>query len=143
MLFSLTVLASNLQGLIGQILTSLFLFWEDPSMRSILAKNVIAHRSRNRLTSNIYALTLGCIIFLIVSANLQVESIEQLTSMGDADIVISSPYSASTYKEPKYPFYPNTIDPIVKKYEDKLSEHAYLLPDLKFLLPGDKIKMYA
>ena len=75
MLFGLTVLASNLQGLIGQILTSLFLFWEDHSIRSILAKNVVAHRGRNRLTSNIYALTLGCIIFLIVSANLQVESI--------------------------------------------------------------------
>ena len=93
MLFGLTVLASNLQGLIGQILTGLFLFWEDHSIRSILAKNVVAHRGRNRLTSNIYALTLGCIIFLIVSANLQVESIEQLTSMGDADIVISSLYS--------------------------------------------------
>jgi len=70
MLFGLTVLASNLQGLIGSLLTSLFLFWESNSTRIILAKNVIAHRNRNRLTSNIYALTLGCIIFLIVSANL-------------------------------------------------------------------------
>lgn len=78
MLFGLTVLASNLQGLIGLILTSLLLFWEKSSTRSLLAKNVIAHRSRNRLTSNIYALTLGCIIFLIVSANLQIESIRQM-----------------------------------------------------------------
>jgi len=70
MLFGLVVLASNLQGLVGSILTSVFLFWESNSMRGLLAKNVIAHRGRNQLTSNIYALTLGCIIFLIVSANL-------------------------------------------------------------------------
>ena len=70
MLFGLTVLASNLQGLIGTALSNLFLFWESSPIRSLLAKNMIAHRGRNSLTSNIYALTLGCIIFLIISANL-------------------------------------------------------------------------
>ena len=70
MLFGLTILASNLQGLIGKILTVFFLFWENKSTLNLLGKNVIAHQGRNRLTSNIYALTLGCIIFLITSANL-------------------------------------------------------------------------
>ena len=116
MLFGLTVLASNLQGLIGQILTSLLLFWENNSTRSILAKNVIAHRSRNRLTSNIYALTLGCIIFLIVSANLQIDSIAQLSSMGKADIVVSTPYANIFDREPLKKVYASHIDPILEKY---------------------------
>ena len=75
MLFGLTVLASNLQGLLGSLLTTIFLFWETNSTKNLLAKNIIAHQSRNRLTANIYALTLGCIIFLIVSANLQIDSV--------------------------------------------------------------------
>ena len=75
MLFGLTVLASNLQGLLGSLLTTIFLFWESNSTKNLLSKNIIAHQSRNRLTANIYALTLGCIIFLIVSANLQIDSV--------------------------------------------------------------------
>ena len=47
MLFGLTVLASNLQGLLGKCLQSMLLFWEKPSMRNLLEKNIIAHRSRN------------------------------------------------------------------------------------------------
>ena len=90
MLFGLVVLASNLQGLLGSILTSIFLFWESNSMRNLLSKNIIAHRNRNQLTSNIYALTLGCIIFLIVSANLQIESISQPSSYSGSDIVAVS-----------------------------------------------------
>ena len=101
-------------------------------MRSILAKNVIAHRSRNRLTSNIYALTLGCIIFLIVSANLQIESISQLTSMGEADIVISTPFSAETCKRPIVTIYAGTVDSVIKKYSDNIKDFTYLTPDLTF-----------
>ena len=88
MIFGLTVLAMNLQGLLGSILSHILLFWEAKSTRKILAKNIVAHRQRNQLTANIYALTLGCIIFLIVSANLQVQSISSLFSIGGADIVV-------------------------------------------------------
>jgi len=47
MLFGLTVLASNLQGLVGEALSSMLLFWESNSMRTLLAKNIVAHKSRN------------------------------------------------------------------------------------------------
>ena len=40
MLFGLTVLASNLQGLLGKVLQRLLLFWEKDSMRILLAKNI-------------------------------------------------------------------------------------------------------
>ena len=63
--------------------------------------------------------------------------------MGDADIVISTPLSADTFKYPKFPIYSQDVDPILLKYATSLKEHAYLLPDLQFMLHGDKIRTYA
>ena len=48
----------------------LLLFWESSSMRTVLKKNMITHRRKNRLTAIIYALSLGSIIFLLTSASL-------------------------------------------------------------------------
>ena len=72
MLFGLTLMVTNVQGLMEFIFVYLFLFWEKKSMISILRKNMGAHKRRNKLTSIIYALSLGCVIFLLTSANLQV-----------------------------------------------------------------------
>ena len=63
--------------------------------------------------------------------------------MGDADIVISTPLSADTYKMPTFPIHSRDVDPILQKYSTSLKEHAYLLPDLRFQLHGDKIRTYA
>ena len=93
-------------------------------MRSLLAKNIIAHRSRNSLTSNIYALTLGCIIFLIVSANLQIDSIAQLSSIGDADIVIKTKVS-DEYGENQIITAP--------MFEEVLKEHKKDVLDLSYV----------
>ena len=46
-------------------------------MRRILKKNMIAHKHTNKLTSIIYALTLGCVIFLCVALNLLIKSVNQ------------------------------------------------------------------
>ena len=75
MMAGLTLLVSNLQGFLEIILVYVFFFWEQKSMRTLLWKNLGAHKQRNYLTSIIYALTLGCIIFLLVTANLEVQSI--------------------------------------------------------------------
>ena len=48
----------------------LFLFWETKAMKTVLRKNMIAHKRKNQLTAIIYALVLGCIIFLLTSAAL-------------------------------------------------------------------------
>lgn len=64
------------------------LFWEKRSMRELLRKNLIAHRGRNKLTSIIYSLTLGCIIFLLVTATLELSEITAINTLGDADIVV-------------------------------------------------------
>ena len=57
-------------------------------MRALLKKNLIAHKATNKLTSIIYALTLGCIIFLCVSLNLLLKSVSNYGIMPDSDITM-------------------------------------------------------
>ena len=64
------MIAVNLRGSFEKLLIYVLLFWEKRSMRTLIRKNLIAHKKTNQLTSIIYALTLGCIIFLIEAANL-------------------------------------------------------------------------
>ena len=72
MILGLTLLASNLQGILEVVMVYLFFFWEQKAIKNLLRKNLAAHKPRNYLTTIIYALTLGCIIFLMVTASLQV-----------------------------------------------------------------------
>ena len=70
LILGLALLAANLRGPIEIIVTYLLLFWERKSTVRLLKKNLKSHSRTNKLTSVIYALTLGCIIFLCVSLNL-------------------------------------------------------------------------
>ena len=70
LIFGLTLIVVNLRGFFEKILIYALLFWEKRSMRILIKKNLVAHKKTNKLTSVIYALTLGCIIFLIEAANL-------------------------------------------------------------------------
>jgi len=133
MLFGLTVLASNLQGLLGKLLQSLLLFWERASMRSLLAKNIAAHRSRNQLTANIYSLTLGCIIFLITSSNIQIESISAMSSFSGADIVVS----IEDKNESKDALFAAQVDPVLSEKAALIKEWAYVTQELRHSLPGE------
>lgn len=73
MLFGLTLLAFNLQRGLEYILAYTFLIWEKASMRKMVLKNLSAHKMRNMMTSIIFSLALGFIIFLIVAYNLQIK----------------------------------------------------------------------
>lgn len=64
----------------------------------MLKKNLIAHKRKNRLTAIIYALSLGCIIFLLTSANLQINLIVGIVSKASADIRIKSKVGAMDIK---------------------------------------------
>ena len=75
MLLGLVIISINLQPALEQLLLLLLLFWEKKSMRSVLKKNMISHRQKNKLTAIIYALSLGSIIFLLTAANLQINLI--------------------------------------------------------------------
>lgn len=74
MLFGLSLLAFNLQRFLEITLTYILLFFEKSSMRQMVLKNLTAHKMRNKMTSIIYSIALGFIIFLIVSYNLQIKT---------------------------------------------------------------------
>jgi FtsH-binding integral membrane protein len=71
MILGLTLIAFNLQRSFELLILYTLLFFERTSMKLLIIKNLSAHRESNKLTSIIYSLTLGCIIFIIVAANLQ------------------------------------------------------------------------
>ena len=75
LIFGLTILATNLQGFLERILLHIFLFWEKKSTKLLLRKNMIAHKRKNQLTAIIYALSLGCIIFLLLSSKFQIRAL--------------------------------------------------------------------
>ena len=64
------------------ILVYVFLFFERQSMKMMILKNLIAHRESNKLTAIIFSLTLGSIIFVVVAANLQIQTLTGTTSWG-------------------------------------------------------------
>ena len=70
LIIGLTLLTNNLQGIVELIFSFVFFFWERKTIKIVLAKNLAAHKSRNKLTSIIYALTLGCVIFILVAVAL-------------------------------------------------------------------------
>lgn len=67
MLLGLTMLAYNLQRFVEIIFCWVFLFFEKRSMKKLVGFNLAGHRSRNKMTSLVYSMSLGFIIFLIVS----------------------------------------------------------------------------
>ena len=91
LIFGLTLLTSNIRGPIETIILYVLFFWERRSMRALLKKNMMAHKATNKITSIIYALTLGCVIFLCVSVNLMVNAVQCIGSytFPDADIYIT------------------------------------------------------
>ena len=74
MILGLTLISANLRGFVEILVTYALFFWEKKSMRSLIKKNLVAHKRTNKLTSIIYALTLGCVIFLCVALNLVIRS---------------------------------------------------------------------
>jgi len=58
------------------------------------------------LTSIIYSLTLGCIIFLLVTASLEIQSISSLDEVANVDILLRSEHISAA-----------DIDPVLAKYD--------------------------
>lgn len=71
LILGLALIAFNLQRIFELLILNTVLFLETKSMKILIQKNLSAHRESNRLTSIIYSLTLGCIIFVVVASNLQ------------------------------------------------------------------------
>ena len=118
MLLGITLLVSNLQSFIEIILLNTLLIWEQRSMRLLLRKNLIAHRKRNKLTSIIYSVTLGAVIFLITSATLTLSSINTEGTFSEADVYLVGGKIINYDSEEKNDILlmANASDPVLVKY---------------------------
>lgn len=74
MLFGLTMLSLNFQHPIERILVAGMFWWEAYAVTKLVRKNLVAHRVRNRKTTVMFALSLGFIIFVLVSFSLTINS---------------------------------------------------------------------
>ena len=113
LILGLTLLSVNLRGFLETVVVYCLFFWEQKSMRTLLKKNLMAHKSTNKLTSVIYALTLGCVIFLCVGLNLMLKSVESLGVITDVDITVTDSVD------------PAVLDPILASYADSIHSFGY------------------
>lgn len=117
MILGLTLISLNLQRSLELLLVHVLLFLETKSMKILILKNLSAHRESNRLTSIIYSLTLGCIIFVIVASNLQISLFTSTTQYGMIDMTIGAGNENLLISH---------IDPILKEYEYAIEKFAYI-----------------
>jgi len=71
----LALLSLNFQYVVERFVTQIFFFWTKESFRTLILKNLIAHKIRNRQTAIMYSLSLGFIIFITVSLNQEISNI--------------------------------------------------------------------
>jgi FtsH-binding integral membrane protein len=109
MLFGLTLLSFNLQRLLEIALTHTLLFFEQSSMRMLVLKNLTAHKLRNKMTSIIFSLAIGFIVFLIVSYNLQIKSSSLLNLKKQGTYLVLSTSTDNAIS-------PTIFDPIIRRY---------------------------
>ena len=135
LILGLTILMNNLQGASEFMLSHLFLFWEKRATRVVLIKNLSSHKASNKLTSIIYALALGCIIFLLVAADLQVQQLAALTTIPNSDITIS--------KDIKWKVsFPELCDPVLIKHKDSIKSFAYTSHKMNYAEMNDRAMLY-
>lgn len=71
MILGLTVLSLNFERPLEHALTAVLLWWTPEAVRKTMHKNLVAHRTRNRKTTLMYASSLAFILFVIVTFALQ------------------------------------------------------------------------
>ena len=91
-------------------------------MRTVLKKNMVTHRRKNKLTAIIYSLSLGCIIFLLTSANLQMNFITEVSTITDADIKING---RGKTIDTIGVLRPRDVDPIIQEHVDQIEVWGY------------------
>lgn len=75
MLFGLVLLVTSFQRIVEMGVAYLFLFWENSAVFSLILKNLLAHRKRNQKTSLMFAMSVGFMIFLSVTFNIQIQAV--------------------------------------------------------------------
>ena len=79
LLISLSLLSFNFQSFLEKIIAYVVLFWIGTIQRTLLLKNLAAHRLKNRRTALFYSISVSIIIYLWVSLGIQTKVyLEQL-----------------------------------------------------------------
>lgn len=76
MLGGLVMLATNFERVMETIMRVVFMCWEAPAVRAMVAKSLAAHRQRNQQTTIMYALSVGFIVFITVEFNIEIASLK-------------------------------------------------------------------
>ena len=76
LILGLTLVAINFQHLLEVLIVYTLLIWEKKSMRLLILKNLTAHKERNRMTALIYALSIGFLIYLVVSYGIEIQILQ-------------------------------------------------------------------
>lgn len=69
-LLGLIMFAVNLQKVMENLMLRVFLFWEQPSMVVLIRNNLKSHSQKNKLTSTVFSMAIGFLIFLMVQYRL-------------------------------------------------------------------------
>jgi len=88
-------------------------------MRLLVLKNLTAHRMRNKMTSIIFSLAIGFIVFLIVSYNLQIKSSSLITLKRQGSYMVLDTILEGVIT-------PTIFDPIIRRNQDKIQSHSYI-----------------
>ncbi len=82
MLLGLVMLGLAIETAVERMVVAVFFWWDSAAVYAIVRKNLVAHKLRNRKSTIMYALSLGFIIFTIVSFKLQTDSLLALAERG-------------------------------------------------------------
>lgn len=83
MLFGMVLLSLNVGQMLERITVWGFFWWENASVPQVVLKNLVAHRVRNRKTTIMYALSLGFIIFINVTYQMQMSTMTYQTEQSN------------------------------------------------------------
>lgn len=68
MIFALGLLSINFMPVLNLVVTRIVVMFESKSIKQLVLKNLIAHKERNKMTTLMFALTLGFVVFLSIVA---------------------------------------------------------------------------
>jgi len=96
----LIIISLNIMHPLEKLLVYIFLFYEKASMKFLIIKNMIAHKFRNQRTGIIYSLSLGFLLFAVVSYTMELRNTQlfQLSKHGSY-LECSWKYSTLNYKD--------------------------------------------
>lgn len=70
LIFALAVISMNLLQYLNVLVARIVLALEAKSTQQLVLKNLIAHKDRNRMTSLVFSLSLGFIMYLNIASRM-------------------------------------------------------------------------